>query len=109
GQSCVQAAGHRKTRLSPGIPAGTRNQWCWVGASGKSDQFDDSTAIQWEFENTGVLDDLADTRTAGFNESCVCLNLDLLRHLPHLQDRIDDRTAVDFQDNAGLSKCAESW
>ena len=70
--------------------------------SGKRNQFDDSPSIQRQFQNTGVLDHLADSRVARFYQGCVRLNLHLLADLSHFQNDVDHRAAVDLQHNSRL-------
>ena len=57
--------------------------------SGQRDQFDDLPSVQWQFENSGVLDNLADAHASCFHQRRVRLNFNLFTDLADFQDRID--------------------
>ena len=109
-QSSVQTASDRKGRagLIERISRARVRSWCRRCCSRKRNQFGSLTAVQRQFQNSRVLDDLADARAARFDQRGVGLNLDGLCDLADLQRDVDYRIAVDLQDKSRLGVCAEA-
>ena len=80
---------------------------CHCRAS-RADQVGDLTPVERQVHNALQLDHLPDADVLCFHHGRVRLNLDLLRHLPYFQHRIDHWTAVDLQHNSRLNKRAKS-
>ena len=76
--------------------------------AGQCDQVGDLTAVEGQFQDSLLLDDLPNALAPRLHQRRVRLNLDLLRHLTYFQHQIDHRSAVHLQHNSRLQKCAKS-
>src|SRR5262249_37669941 len=65
-------------------------------------------AVQWQFENTSILDDLAYAHTSCFHQSRIRLNFDLFVDLTDLENRIDHGTGIHLKHNSRLRISSES-
>ena len=86
-QSRVQSASDRNIALRERISAAAGDRGRRRRRAGKSDQLDHLPSIQRQFENAGILDNLADARVSCFHQRRIRLNFDLLGHLPDFQNR----------------------
>src|SRR5262245_7857920 len=82
--------------------SGTRCPFYWHSRSGKLDEVRRIASVQRQLKNPLVLDDLSNTCGACLHEPCIGLNLNRFRDLTYLQHRIDDRIAVDLQNDSRL-------
>src|SRR5207247_6890298 len=74
----------------------------------KRDQIIDVSSIQRQFENAGVLDNLADAGISSFHECGIRLYFHLLGNLSDFEYRIDDGAGVNLKNDSGLHEGAES-
>ena len=65
-------------------------------------------AVQRQFEDSFVFDNLTDADIPRLDQRGIRLNLDLFGHLTDFEDGIDHRVAVDLQDDSGLHIRSES-
>src|SRR2546425_8707239 len=72
------------------------------GSTGKRDEIRCLAAIERQFEDARIFDDLADPRASRFYKSRIRLNLDLLADLTHLQRSVDHQVVVDPQHESRL-------
>ena len=66
--------------------------------SSERDKILNVSAIEGKFQNSLVLDDLADAHASSLDEGCVGLNFDLLADLSDLEYEIDHGITADLQD-----------
>src|SRR5207244_6881351 len=77
-------------------------------AARKRDQVLNVAAVEWQFENSLILDDLTDRRTSCFNQRRIGLNLNLFGYLSDFQHRVHNRATVNLQDDSRLCVGSES-
>src|SRR5438876_4207302 len=76
--------------------------------AGKRDQVCHVSSVERQLEDSRILDNLADARASRLYESGVRLDLDLFTDLADFKNQVDDRIAVDLQNNSRLKKAPKS-
>ena len=64
-------------------------------------------AVKRKFQNSLILDHLADASTPRLHERRIRLNLYLLRDLAYFKRRVDHCICVDLQNDSTLYKCSK--
>src|SRR5262245_35266513 len=96
-QTCTQAARDGYVTPRKWVPVAAVDCCCRRRRPREGEKFDDLSAIQWQIQNSGILNHLAHAHTACLHQSGVGLYLYLLTHLSHFEHRVNDRTSVNLQ------------
>ena len=59
-------------------------------------------AIERHLRDLLIRDHLTDSRRAAFDQSGICLDFDLFGSLTNLKNNVDDWTAINLKNDAGL-------